>query len=111
LTLIYVTKYNTVTMSQLIKDFIFDMIRQLFGWSKPRVGEIIVTPYTKQKMKEYGLDIATLEDVFRHGEGKKHKIVQRYANSIVGLYYKTVKQTRFQAESRYIITTCWKRKR
>jgi len=40
------------------------MIRQIFGWSKPRVGEIIVTSYTMQKMREYGLDIATLEDVF-----------------------------------------------
>jgi len=49
---------------QLIKEFIFDMIRQIFGWSKPRVGEIIVTSYTMQKMREYGLDIATLEDVF-----------------------------------------------
>ena len=69
-------------MKQVFKDFIFDMIRQIFGCSKPRVGEIIVTPYTMQKMREYGLDIATLEDVFRHGEGKKHKIVQRYSNAV-----------------------------
>jgi hypothetical protein len=61
-------------MKQLIKDFIFDMIRQIFGWSKPRVGEIIVTQYTRQKMREYGLDIATLEDIFRYGVGKNIKL-------------------------------------
>jgi hypothetical protein len=26
-------------------------------------------------MREYGLDIATIESVFRYGVGKKHKIV------------------------------------
>ena len=98
-------------MKQVIKDFIFDIIRQIFGWSKPRVGEIILTPYTMQKMREYGLDIATLEDVFRHGVGKKHKIVQRYSNAIVGLYFKAVKSKPFQSQPRYVITTCWKRKR
>jgi hypothetical protein len=61
-------------MKQIIKDFIFDMIRQILGWSKPRVGEIIVTPYAMQKMREYGLDIATIESVFRYGVGKKIKL-------------------------------------
>jgi hypothetical protein len=98
-------------MKQLLKDFIFDMIRQLFGWSKPREGEIITTPYTLQKMREYGLDIATLEDVFRHGVGNKHKIVQRYINVTVGIYYKTVRRKPFQSQPLYIITTCWKKKR
>ncbi len=98
-------------MKQVIKEFIFDMIRQIFGWSKPRAGQIIVTPYTMQKMREYGLDIATLEDVFRHGVGKKHKIVQRYSNETVGLYFKSVKSKPFQTQPRYVITTCWKRKR
>jgi hypothetical protein len=98
-------------MKQIIKEFILDMIRQILGWSKPRVGEIILTPYTMQKMREYGLDIATLEDVFRHGVGKKHKIVQRYSNAIVGLYFKSVKSKPFQPQPRYVITTCWKRKR
>ena len=98
-------------MKQVFKDFIFDMIRQIFGWSKPRVGQIIVTPYTMQKMRAYGLDIATLEDVFRHGVGKKHKIVQRYANVIVGIYIKAVKTKPLQSQPRYVITTCWKRKR
>ena len=98
-------------MKQIIKELGIDIFRQLFGLSKPREGVIIPTPYTLKKMREYGVDIATLEDVFRHGEGNKHKIVQRYANSIIGLYYKTVKPTRFQPESRFVITTCWKRKR
>ena len=98
-------------MKQLIKDFIFDMIRQTFGWSKPRVGEFVVTPYTMQKMRDYGLDIATLEDVFRHGAGKKHKIVQRYSHATVGLYFKAVKSKPHQSQPRYIVTICWKRKR
>jgi len=98
-------------MKTFIKEFGIDIIRQLFGLSKPREGVIISTPYTLKKRREYGVDIATLEDVFRHGKGNKHKIVQRYANSIVGLYYKAVKPTRFHPESKYLITTCWKRKR
>jgi hypothetical protein len=98
-------------MKLIIKDFILDMIRQVFGWSKPRVGDIIVTPYTMQKMREYGLDIATLEDVFRHGVGKKHKIVQKYSNVIVGIYFKAVKSKPFQSQTRYVITACWRRKR
>ena len=98
-------------MKQFIKDFVFDMIRQIFGWSKPRVGEIILTPYTMQKMRAYGLDIATLEDAFRHGVGKKHKIVQRYSKATVGLYFKAVKSKPFHSQPRYVITTCWKRKR
>jgi hypothetical protein len=98
-------------MRQIIIEFIFDMIRQIFGWSKPRVGEIIVTSYTMQKMRAYGLDMATLEDVFRHGVGNKHKIVQRYANVIVGIYIKAVKTKPLQSKPRYMITTCWKRKR
>ena len=98
-------------MKELFKEFIFDMIRQVFGWSKPRVGEIIVTPYTMQKMREYGLDIATLEDVFRHGVGKRHKIVQRYSRTTVGIYFKSIKSKPFQSQPRYVITTCWKRKR
>ena len=98
-------------MKQVFKDFIFDMIRQIFGWSKPRVGEIIVTPYTLQKMREYGLDIATIESVFRYGVGKKHKIVQRYSHAIIGLYFKAVKSKPYQSQPRYVIMTCWKRKR
>ena len=98
-------------MEQILKDFLFEIIRQVFGWSKPRGGEIITTPYTRQKMREYGLDIATLEDVFRHGAGKKHKIVQRYSHAIIGLYFKAVKSKPHQSQPRYIAMICWKRKR
>jgi hypothetical protein len=78
-------------MKQLLKDFTHDLFRQLFGWSKPRQGKIILTRYTRERMREYGLDFETIEDVFRHAEGKGQKIVQRYANVIVGLYYKVEK--------------------
>jgi hypothetical protein len=97
-------------MNQVLKEFAFEFFRQTIGWKQPREGVIIPTPYTLQKMREYGVDIATLEDVFRHGEGKKHKIVQRYTNSTVGLYYKMLKSKGVQPEKRYVITTCWKRK-
>jgi hypothetical protein len=94
-----------------MKAFIIDIFRQLMGWTKPREGKIFPTDHTRQKMREYGLDIATLEDVFRHGVRKKHKIVRRYTNSTVGLYFKTVKRKGIHSENRYLITTCWKNKR
>ena len=55
-------------MRKLLSEFILDIFKQLVGWSKPREGIILPTEYTKRKMREYGIDIATLEDVFRYGE-------------------------------------------
>ena len=98
-------------MKQEVKEFIFDIFRQIVGWSKRREGVIIPTPYTLRKMSEYGVSIATLEDVFRYGQRKNYKIVRRYANSTVGLYFKTVNNKRYKSNQRYVITTCWKNKR
>ena len=98
-------------MKQIVKDFTNDMFRQLFGWSKPRQGKIILTPYAIEQMREYELDFETIEDVFRHGEGKAHKIVQKYATVTVGLYYKVEKSKNKSSEYTYVIITCWKRKR
>jgi hypothetical protein len=100
-----------MSMNQLIKDFTNDVLKQLFGWTKPRVGKIILTRYTRERMREYGLDFETLEDVFRHGQGHSRKIVQKYANVIVGLYYKVGKSKSNPSENINVITTCWKRKR
>ena len=98
-------------MRQLLSEFIFDIFRQLVGWSKPREGIIFPTEYTKKKMREYGIDIATLEDVFRHGEKKKHKIIRKYTNATVGLYCKALKPKGIDMENRFVITTCWRNKR
>ena len=98
-------------MKQVIKEFAFEFFRQTIGWKQPREGVIIPTPYTWQRMRAYGVDIATLEDVFQYGERKRHKIVQRYTNATVGLYYKTLKRKGMQPEKRYVITTCWKKKK
>jgi hypothetical protein len=98
-------------MKQVIKSFLFDIFRQLVGWSKPREGKIILTRNTRERMREYGLNFETIEDVFRHGEGNSHKIVRTYANVIVGLYYKVAKNKYKPSEYIYVITTCWKRKR
>ena len=98
-------------MDQIIKDFTNDVLKQLFGWTKPREGKIILTRHTSERMREYGLDFETLEDVFRHGKGNSRKIVQKYANVIVGIYYKVEKSKYKPTENIYVITTCWKRKR
>ena len=98
-------------MNQIIKDFTNDVLKQLFGWTKPREGKIILTRYTIERMREYGLDFETLEDVFRYGKGNSRKIIQKYANVIVGLYYKVEKSKYKPTENIYVITTCWKRKR
>ncbi len=91
-------------MQQLFKDFGMDIIRQLFGWGRPRDGKLMVTRHALTKMYEHQLDVETLADVFRHGEaGSNGKITRQYANYSVGLYY------RYDAgENNYVITTCWK---
>ena len=91
-------------MKQLIKDFLIDLYRQLFGVGKPRAGKLILTRNALNRMHEHQLDTDTLRDVFTHGEeGKKGKIIRKYANYSVGFYYKFD-----EAENKYFITTCWK---
>ena len=91
-------------MKQILKDFAVDMLRQLFGWSKPRNGRLLLTRNAVQRMHEYQLTEKTLTDVFRYGEELKHqKIIRNYAGYSVGLYYKYD-----EAEDTFVITTCWK---
>jgi hypothetical protein len=40
-----------------------DILRQVFGWSKPRKGNLIFTRYSYTKMSDNGLDVKTLVDV------------------------------------------------
>ena len=91
-------------MKQVLKAWCADIVRQLFGWGRPRDGKLIITRHAVTKMHEYQLDVDTLEDVFRHGEeGQNGKITRQYANYSVGLYYRYD-----AAENKYVITTCWK---
>ena len=91
-------------MEQVLKDFAWDMLRQLFGWGKPRTGKLILTHHAVNKMHEHQLDVETLRDVFTYGEEvKKELITRQYAEYSVGLYYK-----HDRAENTYVITTCWK---
>ena len=91
-------------MQQIVKTWCADMVRQLFGWGKPRQGTLILTRHAVNRMHEHHLDVATLRDVFRHGEeGNNGKITRQYANYAVGLYYR-----HDTAENTTVITTCWK---
>jgi hypothetical protein len=90
-------------MKQLFKDFAGDTMRQLFGWGRPRAGQLMLTRHAVHKMHEYQLDEATLKDVFRHGERDGEKITRQYANYSVGLYFK-----HDEARNKFVITTCWK---
>ncbi len=90
-------------MKQILKDFGMDMLRQLFGWGKPRNGQLMLTRHAVHKLHEYRLDVETLRDVFRHGERSGEKITRQYANYSVGLYYKYD-----AAQGKFVITTCWK---
>jgi hypothetical protein len=90
-------------MKQFFTDFAVDMLRQLFGWGKPRDVRLILTRHAVNKMHEYQLDVATIKDVFRYGERTGEKITRQYANYSVGLYYKYD-----EAQNKFVITTCWK---
>jgi hypothetical protein len=103
-------------MKQLLKDFLVDMLRQLFGWSTPRQGNLVLTTAAKVKMEQLGIDLATLQDTFTYGEevdkGDKMQITRQYANCSIGLWYKTIYTPyhhNIPSEKRYLIITCWKR--
>jgi hypothetical protein len=98
-----VSRRKRGNMQQLCKDFFLDMLRQLFGWGKPREARLILSRHAVNKMHEYQLDAATLKDVFRRGERNGEKITRQYANYSVGLYYKYD-----EAKGKFVITTCWK---
>jgi hypothetical protein len=103
------------TMKHLLKDFLFDMLRQLLGWPTPRSGILVLTTSAKVKMQQLGIDVATLQDTFTYGEvvdkGDKMQITRKYANYSVGLWYKTIYTPyhhNIPSEKRYLIITCWK---
>jgi len=98
-----------------MKQFLLEILRQLFGWGTPRDGKLVLTRNAFHKMRDYQLDDKTLIDTFRYGKevsrGDKMQVTRKYANYSVGLWYKTV-YTPFhhnlKLEKRYLIITCWK---
>jgi hypothetical protein len=91
-------------MKHILKDFMFDMLRQLFGFSKPRQGKLVLSRNALTRMHEHQLTIETLRDVFTYGEeDMPGRIIRKYSEYSVGLYYKLDQQS-----SKYVITTCWK---
>ena len=91
-------------MKHTLKEFMLDMVRQLFGFSKPRQGKLILSRNALNKMHEYQLTPETLQDVFTYGEeDKPGRIIRKYAEYSVGIYFKVDEQS-----GKYVITTCWK---
>ena len=87
-----------------MKEFMLDLLRQLFGTSKARWGKIEFSQLAISRMNEYGLTEKTLVNVFRFGVQKKPgMIVQKFHAYSVGIYYK-----HDFAKGVYVITTCWK---
>jgi hypothetical protein len=87
-----------------MKEFLLDIMRQLFGLTRPRQGEIEFSQFTISRMSEYGISGKTIQNVFRFGiEKKPNMIIQKFSAYSVGIYYKYD-----HAEGKYIITTCWK---
>jgi len=72
-----------------MKEFIKDILRLLFGLTKPREGKIVLTRRATNEMLNNGLYPELIKDVFKYGmEVKKEVIVKKYSNYTVGLYYK-----------------------
>jgi hypothetical protein len=69
-----------------MKQFLTEIINQIFGFQKPRAGKLRLTHYALQRMHEWQLDIKTLEDTFRRGEEvKKEMVIRKYRDYSVGL--------------------------
>jgi hypothetical protein len=85
-----------------MKNFLFDIVRQLTGWSKARSGKISLSQNGLHKMNEHHLDTETLKDVFKHGKEIK-MLVRNYGAYSVGINYKYD-----EVKQEYVITSCWK---
>ena len=91
-----------------MKEFLRDILRQVFGLTKPRTGNIVLSRHAFKKMEEYGMDYNTILDSFRYGEGiTPTMIIHKYVNYKVGMYYK---QDGISPNGKhmYLILTVWK---
>jgi hypothetical protein len=90
-----------------MKEIVMDIVRQLFGWSKPRTGKLVITHYAFTKMSEFGLDVMTLHDAYMYGEEvKPNMIVRKYRNYQVGIIVKP-DENRW-TDNQFVIVTYWK---
>lgn len=98
-------------MSNILQEFLIGILVQVFGFSKPRSGILMLTMHAHKKMEEYQIDFDTIDDTFRYGDEVKDKmIIRKYANNSVGLVYRIDHMKRLgQTEEQYVIITCWKR--
>jgi hypothetical protein len=84
-----------------MKQFLFDILRQLTG-SNFRSGRLRLTRFAYTQMRELHLDLATVEDVFRHGR-KVESLVKNYGSYSVSVSYRWDGN-----KNRYVITSCRK---
>ena len=54
-------------IGEFIEELVVEALRQLFDYTRPRSGKLGLTMHGFQKMREYELDVKTLEDAFRWG--------------------------------------------
>jgi hypothetical protein len=87
-----------------MKEFIQDIVKQLFGKREPRAGKLRLTFYAASKMYGFGLTMKTLEDVYRYGEQfEPGKIMRKYTNHSVGIIVKFNPK-----DKRFVVISCWK---
>jgi hypothetical protein len=93
-------------MSRFFKSWINDILKQLFGKSPSRSGDILISRHAYIKMREYGLTEKYIKDVFAHGEMiKKNMIIRKYNGYQIGLIFDYDEEAPVN-----IIISCWKRK-
>jgi hypothetical protein len=73
-------------MKQVLKQFISDIFKQLFG-SNSRSGKLTISWYANVQMNDLHLDFGTIEDVFKHGR-KVESIVQSYGDYSISISYR-----------------------
>lgn len=72
-----------------MKEFLKDLLRQLFGLQKPREGKVELTRRAVTEMLNNGLYPELIEQAFRTGiEVRSGVIVKKFQKYIVGIYYK-----------------------
>ena len=93
-------------MSRFFKSWIKDILKQLFGTSPSRSGDILISRHAYIKMLEYKLTEKHITDVFAHGEiVKKNMIIRKYNGYQIGLIFDYDEEAPVN-----VIISCWKRK-
>jgi hypothetical protein len=72
-----------------------------------RSGKLTLTPYANKKMRDAGLDISTVYDVFRYGDLiKENTVVRTFRDYEIGIEITPDKSA--TVEGRYLLLSCWK---